>query len=113
MRRPTGTAIFISLIAILIAAELLVRLILGVLAPGLGGLRWLSAHIGLLLLLAISGLAWLMIGVAPGTAEDRPHLDHHITRFNMFLAGAVAALSVALSVLHALQTRREIQIESS
>ncbi|NUQ53206.1 MAG: PAS domain-containing protein [Phycisphaerales bacterium] len=113
MRRPTGTAIFISLIAILIAAELLVRLILGVLAPGLGGLRWLSAHIGLLLLLATPGLAWLMIGVAPKTAEDRPHLDHHITRFNMFLAGAVAALGVALSVLHALQTRREIDADTA
>lgn len=113
MRRPTGTAIIISLFAILIAAELLVRLILGVLAPGLDGLGWLSAHIGLLLLLATPGLAWLMIGVAPKAAEDRPHLDHHVSRFNMWLAGAVAALGVAISVLHALQTRREIQIESS
>ncbi|MCC6228085.1 MAG: PAS domain-containing protein [Phycisphaerales bacterium] len=112
MRRPTGTAKFISMTAILIAGELLVRLILGALAPRLDGLRLLSAHIGLLILVTTPVLGLLMAGT-PWNTTHRAHLDHHVSRFNLWLSGVVAALGVALSTLHALQTRREIDTENA
>ncbi|MCC6971003.1 MAG: PAS domain S-box protein [Phycisphaerales bacterium] len=113
MVRETPGGRIIGFVVAVVAGELSVRVLLGTLAPSLDGWAWVAAHVGLLLLLVVPVVVWLIAPPAARSGLTPASHEHRAGECNLWLSGTVAALGVALSTLHAVQTDRQIQAGSN